>query len=192
MPTTIPQTMPATAPTLARLTPNTPMAAHTTNNIVFAGERNDDSPPFAIDGELMKKIEIEYRYCSHLPSFDGNRNSYDTWRAKMTNWIIKTDPYYYDLLRTIEKHQRPVSEFTISGDNYRGWPSTAVSRALWSFLVDHIDDKWLKRKHFADFNGFELWRRLYAENHGNDQAMQDLMEDRIRRFRRAPVARKLC
>ena len=123
--------------------------------------------------------------------FDGKGDSYTNWRMGVTYWIVTTDHHYLELLRGLEHVRTPITLDMLTNDYYRGQSSLAITRALYSFLIDRIDASWLQRKHVQEFNGYELWRKLYVEFFGNDQAMHDCMEDRIRRFERCTDKRKL-
>lgn len=73
----------------------------------------------------------------------------------------------------------------------RGQTSTALARAMYTCLIDNIGGQWLQRNHVQAFNGYGLWRRVYAKFRCSNQVMHDVMENRIRRVERCTDARQL-
>ena len=83
---------------------------------------------------MMRRIDIDYKHCGHIPVFDGKRENYYNWRMKVTNWVIKSDHHYLELLRSLEQMRSPITLDMLTNDYYRGQSSMAITRELYVLI----------------------------------------------------------
>ena len=134
-----------------------------------------------------------------LVPFDDSAAHYRTWRSRVTDHLMASNQSWGRVLELVERQRAPLSKERlagIGGVDDAPMDLNKISAQLWSFLGQYclgnkVYDRRLQLTNGEDFNGLELWRRLFLENQGGAEHVMLAGIRRLHRFPRCPSKAKL-
>ena len=146
----------------------------------------------------------DHRPCSFLPSrkdnkllfvFTGDAKDYKLWRDRVLDHMCRSNQRWRQVLDFVQTGTQYISKQWLEGTNIDGINAWDLAVMFESFVIDWLPKSmYTRRTQIAggEFgNGFELWRRLYMENQGGDDAITFGGLRRLQEFPRCEQLAKL-
>ena len=138
-----------------------------------AGAGSDRRPFEARDWTVDKKATHE------LKSFNGEIANYDNWRRRVRDHFTGTNLFYKDIFDMVESEKSTISWSRLATLKVAALPNLDwqwIASQIWSFIGRFMTDTLFGRRLTLtcgeEFNGLELWRALWMENHGGSVEMK--------------------
>ena len=125
-----------------------------------------------------RPFEIAKKYDESLYKFNGDSSKYKIWNDRMKDHLASTNLYWVDILEKLEVCTQPITRAWLITESTHGENAWELSQMVSLFICKWLDNQlYGSRQRLAGGkdekgNGFEIWRKLFQEHHGNADILQ--------------------
>ena len=125
-----------------------------------------------------KSFEIAKKCDESLYKFNGDSSKYKIWNDRMKDHLAGTNLYWVDILEKLEVCTQPITRNWLLNESTHGENAWELSQMMSLFICKWLDNQlYGSRQRLAGGqhekgNGFEIWRKLFQEHHGNADILQ--------------------
>ena len=125
-----------------------------------------------------KSFEIAKKCDESLYKFNGDSSKYKIWNDRMKDHLAGTNLCWVDILEKLEVCTQPITRNWLINEGIHGENAWELSQMMSLFICKWLDNQlYGSRQRLAGGrdekgNGFEIWRKLFQEHHGNADILQ--------------------